>query len=55
MAPISWDHHRTSASAIESDAHIEPVAFIDDDKTKHRLEIMGLPVLGEKNRFKQLL
>ncbi|WP_336882093.1 nucleoside-diphosphate sugar epimerase/dehydratase [Priestia koreensis] len=25
-----------------------PVAFIDDDKKKHKLEIMGLPVLGGK-------
>ncbi|AIZ61586.1 nucleoside-diphosphate sugar epimerase/dehydratase [Bacillus safensis] len=34
-----------------SDVHIEPVAFIDDDKTKHRLEIMGLPVIGGKEQI----
>lgn len=34
-----------------SDVHIEPVAFIDDDKTKHKLEIMGLPVLGGKEQI----
>ncbi|MGE6630130.1 polysaccharide biosynthesis protein [Bacillus sp. NPDC077027] len=33
------------------DVSIEPVAFIDDDKTKHKLEIMGLPVLGGKEKI----
>ncbi|MFN2744364.1 MULTISPECIES: polysaccharide biosynthesis protein [unclassified Bacillus (in: firmicutes)] len=31
--------------------NIKPVAFIDDDKTKYRLEIMGLPVLGGKEQI----
>ncbi|WP_353854521.1 nucleoside-diphosphate sugar epimerase/dehydratase [Bacillus sp. Bos-x628] len=34
-----------------NDLHMEPVAFIDDDKTKHKLEIMGLPVLGGKEKI----
>ncbi|MBJ4371305.1 polysaccharide biosynthesis protein, partial [Salmonella enterica subsp. enterica serovar Kentucky] len=33
--------------------NIKPVAFIDDDKTKYRLEIMGLPVLGGKEQIMQ--
>lgn len=28
------------------DADLEPVAFIDDDLKKHRLHILGIPVLG---------
>ncbi|MDA1476487.1 polysaccharide biosynthesis protein [Bacillus changyiensis] len=32
---------------------IEPVAFIDDDTTKHRLEIMGVPVFGGKEKITQ--
>ncbi|NPC94244.1 polysaccharide biosynthesis protein [Bacillus sp. WMMC1349] len=34
---------------------IEPVAFIDDDKTKHRLEIMGVPVFGGKEKITQVV
>ena len=31
-----------------NDAELLPVAFIDDnDKTKHRLEILGVPVYGD--------
>lgn len=32
----------------KDDPDIIPVAFIDDDQTKHKLEIMGLPVIGGK-------
>ncbi|MEC0381927.1 nucleoside-diphosphate sugar epimerase/dehydratase [Bacillus velezensis] len=32
----------------KNDLGIMPVAFIDDDQTKHKLEIMGLPVIGGK-------
>lgn len=38
---------RQLKQSVES--NLEPVAFIDDDLTKHKLEIMGLPVLGGKN------
>ncbi|QCS53928.1 polysaccharide biosynthesis protein [Priestia flexa] len=30
----------------------DPVAFVDDDKRKHKLEIVGLPVLGGKEVIK---
>lgn len=32
----------------KNDLGMMPVAFIDDDQTKHKLEIMGLPVIGGK-------
>ncbi|MEC1664909.1 polysaccharide biosynthesis protein [Bacillus halotolerans] len=32
----------------KDDPDITPVAFIDDDQTKHKLEMMGLPVIGGK-------
>lgn len=32
-----------------------PVAFIDDDATKHNLEIMGLPVVGCRDRIEQVV
>ncbi|WP_190324682.1 polysaccharide biosynthesis protein [Bacillus atrophaeus] len=32
----------------QNDFDITPVAFIDDDQTKHKLEIMGVPVIGGK-------
>ena len=32
----------------KNDLGIMPVAFIDDDQTKHKLKIMGLPVIGGK-------
>jgi FlaA1/EpsC-like NDP-sugar epimerase len=29
------------------DTELKPVAFIDDDRKKHRLDILGLPVVGD--------
>lgn len=29
-----------------TDSELEPIAYVDDDTTKHRLEIMDIPVLG---------
>ncbi|GIP35033.1 nucleoside-diphosphate sugar epimerase/dehydratase [Paenibacillus sp. J2TS4] len=35
------------------DVDLCPVAFIDDDETKHRLEIVGLPVIGGREQIVQ--
>ncbi len=35
------------------DGNLQPVAFIDDDIRKQRLEIMGIPVYGGVNRITQ--
>jgi FlaA1/EpsC-like NDP-sugar epimerase len=32
-----------------SKVDLKPVAFIDDDRNKHRLEILGIPVVGDSN------
>jgi FlaA1/EpsC-like NDP-sugar epimerase len=37
------------------DAEIYPVAFIDDDFTKHRLEILGLPVVGGRKKIEEIV
>ncbi len=34
-----------------ADSELYPVAFIDDDETKWKLEVMGLPVLGGRERI----
>ncbi|TWI59870.1 polysaccharide biosynthesis protein [Halalkalibacter nanhaiisediminis] len=38
-----------------SDAELEPVAFVDDDVRKHRLEIMDVPVLGGTNEMADIV
>ncbi|MBS4198395.1 polysaccharide biosynthesis protein [Bacillus sp. FJAT-49732] len=35
------------------DAELLPVAFIDDDNKKHKLDILGIPVFGGINRIEQ--
>lgn len=35
------------------DAELYPVAFIDDDCTKHKLEVLGLPVIGGQESIEQ--
>ncbi|VEF49078.1 polysaccharide biosynthesis protein CapD [Bacillus freudenreichii] len=34
-----------------NDTELLPIAFIDDDKKKHHLDILGLPVIGGINSF----
>ncbi|MFE4525783.1 polysaccharide biosynthesis protein [Cytobacillus firmus] len=36
------------------DAEIKPVAFIDDDPKKYKLQILGLPVVGNSKRIKKM-
>ncbi|MBS4179158.1 polysaccharide biosynthesis protein [Lederbergia citrea] len=36
-----------------NDAELLPIAFVDDDKNKHYLDIMGVPVVGGVNRIEQ--
>ncbi|MFD0868724.1 UDP-glucose 4-epimerase [Chlamydia abortus] len=35
------------------DVELYPLAFIDDDETKHRFEIAGLPVLGGRDKIRE--
>lgn len=35
------------------DVELYPIAFIDDDPTKHHLEILGLPVLGGRDQIEK--
>lgn len=37
------------------DADLLPVAFIDDDRSKQDLEIMGIPVVGGRHNIKQVV
>lgn len=34
-----------------SDGELSPVAFIDDDRTKHNFDILGIPVIGGVNQI----
>ncbi|RXT03682.1 nucleoside-diphosphate sugar epimerase/dehydratase [Ammoniphilus sp. CFH 90114] len=36
-------------------AELYPVAFIDDDPTKHKLEILGLPVMGGREQIETVV
>ncbi|PYZ96011.1 hypothetical protein CR205_16705 [Alteribacter lacisalsi] len=36
-------------------SELEPVAFVDDDRSKHNLEIMGCPVVGETDLIPELV
>lgn len=38
-----------------ADSHLYPVAFIDDDPGKWKLEILGLPVLGGREHIPQIV
>ncbi|WP_201319221.1 nucleoside-diphosphate sugar epimerase/dehydratase [Paenibacillus sp. EPM92] len=35
------------------EAELYPVAFIDDDATKHKLELLGIPVLGGREKIEK--
>ncbi|MDT3699563.1 MAG: nucleoside-diphosphate sugar epimerase/dehydratase [Thermincola sp.] len=37
------------------DSDLYPVAFIDDDQTKWNLEVLGLPVLGGRDRIPEVI
>ncbi|AST93644.1 hypothetical protein BC6307_21435 [Sutcliffiella cohnii] len=37
------------------DAEIDPVAFVDDDERKQKLQILGIPVVGGKESIEQVV
>ncbi|MED4016038.1 nucleoside-diphosphate sugar epimerase/dehydratase [Sutcliffiella cohnii] len=37
------------------DAEMEPVAFVDDDERKQKLQILGIPVVGGKEAIEQVV
>ncbi len=37
------------------DADLKPVAFIDDERKKHRLDILGIPVMGGANAIERVV
>ncbi|MBM6619103.1 polysaccharide biosynthesis protein [Bacillus suaedaesalsae] len=37
------------------ETELKPIAFIDDDKRKHHLDILGLPVLGDSSLIEQVV
>jgi len=37
------------------DTELKPVAFMDDDESKYKLEILGIPVLGNTNQIKEIV
>ncbi|MFZ3577250.1 polysaccharide biosynthesis protein [Virgibacillus sp. DJP39] len=38
----------------DNDSHLVPVAFIDDNRNKHQLDILGIPVIGGVNKIEEL-
>ena len=39
---------------LQPGSELQPVAFVDDDPAKHRLDILGLPVLGGTDRIEKI-
>lgn len=37
------------------EADLEPVAFVDDDMMKHKLQILGIPVLGDVTKIESIV
>lgn len=37
------------------DHHYKPVAFVDDDRRRHRLELMGIPVIGGRREIHNIV
>ncbi|MFE7063731.1 polysaccharide biosynthesis protein [Sutcliffiella sp. NPDC057660] len=37
------------------EADLEPVAFVDDDVMKHKLQILGIPVLGDVTKIESII
>jgi len=39
---------------LRPESELKPVAFVDDDPAKHKLDILGLPVLGGTDRIERI-